>query len=276
LPLLVLYPIYAGVMFGKQTQILFPASSSAHHAFQTPLPEGGELVEIPASFGKVRAVYWRASDGAERGPALLYVHGNFELIQDSFTLIQPLVKQGISVLQLEFPGYDGADGQPSFAAINEAASSTFDWLARRPEIDSARIVVMGYSIGGGGAAELTRQRAPSALILLSTYTKMEDLAHRYLLPGFLVRYPYDTVARVREFAGPVFVEHGRHDGVIPYAWGRQIAAAAQHGEFVTLECGHADCRFDRSLFAERLPRWLAANGILNTHATDDQTVSLRE
>jgi uncharacterized protein len=273
LPLLLLYPVYAGVMFGKQTQILFPASSAAHHAFTAALPAGAELVEIPASFGKVRAAYWRAENGPKRGPGLIYLHGNFELMQDSFKLVQPLVVKGISVLQLEFPGYDGADGEPSFDAINEAANLAFDWLAHRSEIDPSRILVMGYSIGGGGAAELTRHHPVRALILLSTYTKVEDIAHRFWLPGFLVRYPYDNVARVRDYDGPVFIEHGRRDEVIPYEWGRQVAGAARHGEFVTLECGHADCAFDRSVFAQRLPQWLAANGIL---VADDHTAALRE
>jgi hypothetical protein len=44
-PLVLLYPLYAGVMFGMQGRILFPASSGKHHAFQEPLPAGGELVE---------------------------------------------------------------------------------------------------------------------------------------------------------------------------------------------------------------------------------------
>jgi fermentation-respiration switch protein FrsA (DUF1100 family) len=238
---------------------------------QTPLPAGSELVEIPASFGKVRAVYWRGSGRAARMPALLYLHGNFERVQDSFAVLQPLLKTGVSVLQLEFPGYDGADGSPSFDAINEATSAAFDWLARRPEVDPKSILAMGYSIGGGAATELTGQRPVRALILLSTFTTMQDIVHRYGLPGFLIRYPYDNLARVRAFAGPVFIEHGRRDGVIPFAWGRQVAAAAQHGDFVALDCGHANCHFDRNVFAQRLPQWLAANGILGAAATDNSS-----
>jgi uncharacterized protein len=261
-PLLLIYPLYAALMFGMQTRILFPASSTRHHAFNTSLPEGSELVEIPASFGKVRAIYWHGAGGAVSGPAVLYVHGNFERVQDSFSLVQPLVARGICVLQLEFPGYDGAEGYPTFNSINEAADVAFDWLAHRPEIDSHQILAMGYSMGGGAAGELTRHRPVRALILLSTYSSLADIAGRYGLPDFLVRFPYDNIARVREFAGPIFIEHGRRDEVIPYALGRRLADAAPHAEFITLECGHADCQFDRSVFAERLPQWLAANGIV--------------
>jgi len=183
-------------------------------------------------------------------------------MQDSFALVQPLLDAGVGVLQLEFPGFCGADGNPSFANIVEAEDLAYAWLAEQPDVDKTRIVAMGYSIGGGAASELTRHRAVRALVLLSTYTSIRDLAHRYVLPGFLVRYPFDNLRRVQEFAGPVFIEHGKRDSVIPYAMGRKLAESKPNGEFVALDCGHDDCHFDRSLFASRIPAWLRANGVL--------------
>ena len=263
LPLVLLYPLYSGVMYSKQQSILFPAASDKRQALAAALPEDAQLVEMPASFGSVRAVYQPAAASAGRGPTILYTHGNFERIEDSFALVQPLRRAGISVLQLEYPGFGGADGEPTYAQINEAAALAYDWLAGRAEIDPQRIIAMGYSIGGAAAGELTRRRQPRALILLSTFTSLEDIAHRYLLPGFLLHYPYDTLARVREFTGSVFVEHGRGDKVIPFGMGERLAATSKHAEFAALDCGHDDCHFDRSLFAERIPAWLAAQGLLD-------------
>lgn len=269
LPLILLYPLYGGVMYTKQQSILFPAASSEHRALQAALPENGQLVEIPTRFGRVRAVFLHAAvsgDGENPSsrPAILYLHGNFERIEDSFRVLQPLTKAGIPVLQLEYPGYGGADGEPSLADLTEATDAAYDWLARQPEVDPQRIIAMGYSIGGGIAAELTRRRPVRALILLSTYTSMQDIAHRYLLPGFLVRYPYDTLARIGEFTGPVFIEHGCHDEVIPFAMGqRLVIAAGSRGLFVPLDCGHADCHFDQSIFSERIPAWLASQRLID-------------
>jgi len=260
-PLLILYPLYAAVMFSKQEQILFPASSDKHYPMNVPQPENGKLVEIPASFGKVRAFYQPAAT-TSAGPAILYTHGNFECIQDSFSLVRPLVNAGIGVLQVEFPGFCGADADPSFKNIVEAENLAYDWLAGQAEIDKSRIVAMGYSIGGGAAAELTRLRPVRALILLSTYTSLEDMAHRFMLPGVLMRYPYDNVARVREYNGPVFFEHGKHDQVIPFVFGQKLAQSKPGSEFVTLDCGHDTCHFDQTLFVERIPAWLNAHGVL--------------
>jgi pimeloyl-ACP methyl ester carboxylesterase len=265
-PLLILYPLYAGVMFSKQEQILFPASSDKHYPLSVPQPVNGRLVEIPASFGNVRAFYQPA---ASAGPAILYTHGNFECIQDSFSLVRPLVEAGVGVLQVEFPGFCGADADPSFNNIVEAENLAYDWLAKQPEVDKLRIVAMGYSIGGGAASELTRYRPVRALILLSTYSSLEDIAHRYLLPGFLVRYPFDNVARVHEYHGPVFFEHGKHDRVIPFFLGQKLAQSKPGSEFVALDCGHDTCHFDRTLFVERIPAWLARNGVLAAQQLHD-------
>jgi len=250
-------------MFAKQQQILFPAASEQHYPLNVQQTEKGRLVEIPASFGKVRAFYQPAA-GASAASGIIYTHGNFECIQDSFSLVRPLVDAGISVMQIEFPGFCGADADPSFANIVEADNLAYDWLAKQPEVDKSRIVAMGYSVGGGAASELTRHREVRALILLSTYTSIEDMAHRYVLPGFLVRYPFDNVARVREYAGPVFFEHGRRDRVIPFAMGQKLAESKPGSEFAALDCGHDGCHFDRTLFPERIPAWLAAKGVLGS------------
>ena len=261
-PLLILYPLYAGVMFHKQEQILFPAATDKHYPIAVAPPKTGELVEIPAAFGKVRMFYQPAANSSVLTPVILYTHGNFECMEDSFALVRPLVEAGISVLQLEFPGFCGADGDPSFANIVVSENLAYDWLAKQPEVDKARIVAMGYSIGGGVASELTRHRSVSALILLSTYTSIEDMAHRYFLPGFLVRYPFDNETRLRSYTGPVFLEHGKHDQVIPFAMGQKLARIKPDSEFVQLDCGHDDCHFDRNLFSTRLLGWLTVKGIL--------------
>ncbi len=262
LPLLLLYPLYAGVMYAEQRTILFPAAERTHHPLRAELPARAQLIELPATFGKVRAVYWSPAEATRPAPAILYLHGNFERVEDSFDLLQPLLTHGIAVLQVEFPGYGGADGTPTYDSVNESTDLAWDWLARQSDVDPARMLVMGYSIGGGPAAALTQRRHPAGLILLSTYASLASMAQRYALPHFLVRYPWDSLARVRDYSGPSFIEHGHRDNVIPFAMGEELAAASTRAEFVPLDCGHDNCHFDQSVFAQRLPAWMKDNGLL--------------
>jgi pimeloyl-ACP methyl ester carboxylesterase len=262
LPLLLIYLLYGGAMFSQQDKILFPATSDQHYPFAAPLPATGQLMEIPASFGKVRLVYQPPRGSSVPAPAVIYTHGNFECIQNSFKTLFPLTQAGIGVLQLEFPGYCGADGEISFAHIVESTNLAYDWLAARPDVDPQRIIAAGYSIGGGAASELTRHRPVRALVLLSTFTSLADMGHRYGLPGFLLRYPFDNVTRLREYPGPVFIEHGQRDTVIPFTMGAELARSKSGSTFVALDCGHNDCDWE-PLFRTMLPAWLAEHGILD-------------
>jgi dienelactone hydrolase len=259
----VAYALYASGMYAEQMHMFFPGASDQHRAFQGDLPPDTSLAEIPVSFGKVRAIYTAPANSTQRGPVIIFSHGNFDRARDYASTFQPLAARGVGVLVLEFPGYDGADGAPNFDTLSEATTAAYDWLARQPSVDPARIAAMGYSIGGGVIADLSRRRALRALILISTYTSIADMANRYLLPGFLARLPYDTLACVRDFAGPVMVVHGTRDRVIPFVAGQQLAQASKHGTFVSFNCGHDDCDLAANIFASRLPEWLAANGILS-------------
>jgi len=263
LPVLLLYIAYAGAMYNGQGSILFPAAKNGHRLAAT-LPTGAERIDIPVSFGHARAVYWRPRDVTEPVAAVWYAHGNYETVEDSFAMLQPLVDRNIAVLQYEYPGYDGNDGTPRFDAIRESALATWDWLAQRPEVDAARMVAVGYSIGGGPAAAMSRDRSVRGLVLISTFDSMAATAWRHALPSFLVAFPYDNVARVAEFGGPVLVVHGRRDSVIPFVAGQHLAAAAKQARFVPLECGHADCDPTHVIYGGEVPKALAAWGIIDT------------
>jgi fermentation-respiration switch protein FrsA (DUF1100 family) len=62
------------------------------------------------------------------------------------------------------------------------------------------------------------------------------------LPWFLVRDPFDNLAALGAFAGPVLIVHGERDAMIPVANARALHAAAK-GSRLWLEpgCGHNDC-----------------------------------
>jgi pimeloyl-ACP methyl ester carboxylesterase len=259
LPLLV-YTLYATVMYQKQLQILFPGASDQHHVFNQTLPAYAQEIEVPVSFGKARFIFLRSETG-KTATAMIFAHGNFDRASDFVEPLHALSKRGVAVVSLEYPGYDGADGAPTFDDLNESASAAYDWLAHECAADTPPVVGVGYSMGGGIIAELTRHRSLDGLALLSTYTSIADMANRFALPTLLVRLPFDTLARVESFGGPVFVQHGQKDSVIPFRYGVRLAAAA-HATFVPMPCGHADCNFATTVFANALPDWLIAHRLL--------------
>jgi len=232
---------YLGLAFALQRAVLFPRPAPPARSPAVGRPE----VDI-AWIGPDRGVEaWflaPAGDGdIAPVPVLVFSHGNGELIDywlDEFEVVR---SWGLGVLLVEYPGYGRSTGNPSEASITRTMADAYDYLVSRPDVDPGRIVAYGRSVGGAAACALVRERPVAALILESTFTSVRRMARRHGLFGPLVRDPFDNLAVVGEFDGPVLVVHGRDDRLIPPAHGRALAERAPDGELVMLDCGHNDC-----------------------------------
>src|SRR5262245_44016423 len=120
--------------------------------------------------------------------------------------------------------------------------SAYDWATSQAPIDRQRVIGYGRSLGGGAICALARQRSLAALVLESTFTSVREMAAaRYGVPGFLIRNPFDNLAAVRGFPGPILLLHGEHDDSIPVDHSRRLHAAAPTSELQVVPCGHNDC-----------------------------------
>lgn len=259
--LLALYLGYLALLYLGQRSMMYPGAGMRVGAEAQLLPPGAEPVAIAAPFGEVRAIFLPAA-APGRAPALLYFHGNAEFAFQNVALLQPLAARGVHVLIVEYPGYAGSDGVPGRATLAEAARRSHDWLARRPEVDPARIIAMGRSIGSGPAVELAAERPLAALVLLSAFASIDDFARGMGAPALLIRDRYDNRARLRAYPRPVLLFHGRNDDIIPFAHAQALAGAAPHAQLVALDCGHNDCPYFGAAFFDTLAEFLSAAGIL--------------
>ena len=195
-------------------------------------------------------------------PLIVFAHGNGELAEYWVGEFGTMRSWGTSVLLLEYPGYGGAPGSPSEASIRAAAVAAYDWAASDPRIDKDRIIPWGRSLGGGAAAAIAEERPVAALILESAFTSVRPLAARYLLPGWMVRDPFDNLAALRDYRGPLLVLHGTADRIVPIAEGRALAAAVPGAEFHEMPCGHNDCERPWRV----IERFLSAHHLLTPDA----------
>jgi fermentation-respiration switch protein FrsA (DUF1100 family) len=130
--------------------------------------------------------------------------------------------------------------------------SAFDQMAKRSEIDAARIIAYGRSLGGGAACALARERRVAALVLESTFTSVRSLARGFGVPGFLVLDPFDNLSALRAYSGPVLIVHGERDEIIPAAHAAELHAAAPQSRLALEPCGHNDCQRPWALLREFL------------------------
>jgi fermentation-respiration switch protein FrsA (DUF1100 family) len=254
-------------MFSLQRSLLFPR-------FMMPPPEpnagagipGLERLKLELDDGYVEA-WLLPGDGAtadKPGPAVIFGHGNGELIDFWPELLHPYQRLGLTLLLPEFRGYGRSGGSPSEEAIAQDFVRFHDLLAARPEVDPNRIVFHGRSMGGGAVCALARQRKPAAMILMSTFTSIRRMARRYLMPGFLVRDPLDNLEVVRGLDRPLLILHGRRDGLVPYEHAEQLHRASPGSRLISYpQADHNDCPPDWGAFWREAEAFMKEAGILD-------------
>ncbi len=258
------YLLYAGVFFFGQRRLMYPGTYLFGAAPEDPTGPGVATAWLELPFGSVEARFLAPAPSAPvPAPAIIFAHGNGELIDHWDEMMASFTERGVGVMLVEFPGYGQSDGRPSQRSIVAAFEAGADWLADRDDIDGDRIVAMGRSIGGGAAAALTETRSMAALVLMSTFTSVRTIAWRnFYLPPFLALDPYDNRAAVAAFDGPVLVIHGRSDDQLPYEHGVELAAASPRAELMTLDCAHNDCPPSWPEFVDAVMAFLEREGVL--------------
>lgn len=240
----VAYIGYGAFFFLMQRQITYAGVNLRAPGPLRDSVSGFERIWLGAPEVKAEAWYLPAvrDSMTRRSPALIFTHGNAELIDDWPLHLEPLRQMGVSLLLVEYPGYGRSEGVPNETTIVATVVDAYDWLAARDDVDEHRIVAMGRSLGAGPAAALTGRREVAALVLESAFSSVAALAWQvYRLPGFLAKDRYDNRAAVAAYEGPVLLFHGMNDDVIPYSHGKMLSEAAKHGRLVSYRCGHNDC-----------------------------------
>jgi hypothetical protein len=191
--------------------------------------------------GDVEAWLLAAEGVSSPAPAMLFFHGNGELVdfwREDFRAVQ---SWGVSVLLVEYPGYGRSGGRPSQRSIERVAVAAWDALAARPEVDAGRIVAYGRSLGGTVACRLARRRELAALVLESTFLSAPAMARELGFPGWIVVDRFDCEEALPEYEGPTLILHGEHDRIVPPSHARRLATIARRPLLVELPCGHNDC-----------------------------------
>lgn len=186
----------------------------------TGLPAGAEIVEVETEDGLTLSGITTPPRGDR--PVLLLFHGNAASASGMLRWFAPMAEAGFGIVAAEYRGYSGNPGTPSQDGIAHDADT---FLALAEELAGDRpVIVIGHSLGGGVAFDLSRRTRLDALVTIGTFTSIEDMA-----PGWargLVPDTYDNLAAIRTADEPVFLIHGRRDSVVPFDHSERLASAA--------------------------------------------------
>ena len=223
-----------------QRYVTFPSPPDTAWNPAARTAAGGEEIWLDAQGERVEA-WFLPGRGPTPTALVIYAHGNGELIDMSAGDFGPLRDAGVSVLQVEYPGYGRSAGSPSEESLTAALLAAYDWAVKDPRVAARRIYGHGRSLGGGAIAQLAARRPLAALVLESTFENFEDVVMRYGVPRFLLLNHFDTREVLRDYPGPVLLLHGTQDRVFPSANAEALEAVARRATLHLESCGHTDC-----------------------------------
>ncbi len=262
-----LYLAYAGLVFFLQRSMIFPRFVIP--PFTDPArPQAAEVLTIHTGEETVEA-WFIPADAAFSGPcpAVIFAHGNAELIDFWPEYLKPLSQNGIHLLLVEYPGYGRSKGRPSEKSITRVFTSAYDLLVARNTVDPGRIILFGRSIGGGAICGLAKARPSAGLILLSTFTSIRSFAPRYGLFPFMIRDPMDNIGVLKEYPRPALILHGKQDDLISFTHAKALASVSTNARLIAYDCGHNDCPPDWNVFWKDVFAFLRENGMMKPSGT---------
>ena len=255
------YAGYGMLVFALQRQVIYPGRAIR---VSGPPPVGIVPIAVETATGHGEAWFMppqKRSQG-ERRPVVIAFQGNGEVIDFLPEQFEGLVKLGMGVLLVEYPGYGRSSGNPTEKSISETAVAAFDAVLQREEVDPERVVIFWRSLGGGAACALAARHPSSALILQSTFTSTRPFARGFLAPGFLLRDVFDNAAVVAAYRQPLLLFHGSSDTTVPSVHSRLLQRLAHNASLVEYLYGHNDFPPDWREFYRVIAGILQETGVM--------------
>ena len=204
-----------------------------------------ELIGSPADYGiAFEDVYFETADGrrlhgwyvpGDGDVTLLWHHGNGGNISHRLPDIDLFHRElGVNVLIYDYRGFGrSSEDTPSEEGLYRDAEAALRHLQSREDVDPAKIVYFGRSLGVAIATELAVRHRPYGLILESGFPSITYMANvdRPWLPAFVVHRiiaaRYDSASKIGSLNVPVLIVHGDADDTVPLRAGQALFEAAR-------------------------------------------------
>jgi fermentation-respiration switch protein FrsA (DUF1100 family) len=208
----------------------------------------------PATWGlKFESIDFKSADGtalhgwfipAKSKPAksakgtIIFSHGNAGSIGHHLGFSAWLAEAGYNVFMYDYRGFGKSGGTVDRRGMIDDVKAAFAHVSKRPDIDAARLISYGHSLGGAQSVTAlgeTPVKGLRAIIIdgaFASYQAMASIIGGQLGASLVTDElsPKDYVKKLKPV--PLLVVHGARDEVVPVSQGRQLYEAA--GEPKTL------------------------------------------
>lgn len=214
--LLIVLLVYAVIVAAAallQTRLLFPAFAVGRSGL---LPASAQRLSIGTADGeRLAGVHIPPTRPSVERLLVVAFPGNAWNAEDAADLLHRLWPQA-DVIAFHYRGYRPSSGTPSAAALLGDAPMVL--RAAKQRVPDARTVAVGFSVGSGVAARLTRGGEVDGAILVTPFDSLRRVAnghYRWLPISLLFRHNMEPAAEVRRTRVPVALISAERDTIIP-------------------------------------------------------------
>ena len=146
---------------------------------------------------------------------ILYLHGNAGALHDWGMRAPLYTDNNYDILFVDYRGFGKNKNQlENEDMLHNDMQHAYDFLKTRYKENN--IIVLGFSIGSGLAANVAANNNPKALILEAPYYSFESLVNKIapLVPSLLIEYKIPTHKFIENVRCPITIFHGKDDQLI--------------------------------------------------------------
>lgn len=162
---------------------------------------------------------------------VIYFHGNARNISRYSRKTRDFIRNGYSVLMMDYPTYGKSTGVLTEEAMYANALRMYQVARKSFPPDS--IIIYGRSLGTAVATQLASVRDCRRLVLEAPYYNLTDMAQR-LAPiypcGLMLNYKFPTNEYLPEVTSPVTIIHGSDDHTVPLSSGKKLEKLLKPGD----------------------------------------------
>lgn len=244
-------------MFEFQSHLIFPIYAVPAAG---PFPRGAERLSIDTPDGQtLHGICIPADAPDESRTLILGFGGNAWNGQDVAEYLHELFPER-AVIAFHYRGYAPSTGEPSGEALIADAPRIYDAAIER--LKPGRVIVVGFSIGSGIAAQLSAQRGVDGLILVTPFDSLKAVAQSmfpWLPIGPFFSHEIDAAGGLRHATLPIAIIAAERDQIVPAERTAALREAVPDLAFDRTigRAGHNDI-YARSDFHEAMRDALAA------------------
>ena len=183
---------------------------------------------------------------ATSGKTVFFCHGNSGNIGHRDYVVELCKLFGLGCILFDYSGYGESKGSPSMSTLFKDGERAYVYA--RSIIDADDLIVWGESLGGSVATVIASKYRCAYLVLLSTFSSLDDIllfqgTPYHSLLGWGLRVSSNTLRskdRILNVTCPVAIIHSLDDGLIPFACAQALYERVSTNKLlIPIHGGHA-------------------------------------